>query len=87
MSSVAGLLEGWLDDQPFIVRRGPLTPDDPAPIQARWWEWWTIEVNGMRRGERFRASVTDSELSVVQQARVMLRGGGRPPPNLLRPVE
>jgi hypothetical protein len=83
---VPNVLEGWLDGHPFVVRRMRLPPDDPAPPQAKFWEWWTVELNGSQRGERFRASTTDTALSVLEQAKLILRGGGRPPPQLMGQV-
>jgi hypothetical protein len=80
MPDVPKLLEGWLDGHPFVVRRRRLPVEFADPIEARRWEWWTVEVNGTQRGERFRASLTDSELSVLEQAKLILRSGGRPPP-------
>ncbi|HET8623973.1 MAG TPA: hypothetical protein VFM14_10455, partial [Gemmatimonadales bacterium] len=64
---------GWLDGMPFVVRRFRLPADQADPIESRFWEWWRIEVNGKPYGERFRASATDTPVSVLQQARLMLR--------------
>lgn len=83
MSDVPNLLEGWVDGQPFIVRRGRLAAECANPIEMKFWEWWTVEVSGKQRGARFRASPADTELSVVQQAAVIVRGGARRPPRAL----
>jgi hypothetical protein len=73
MSDTPNLLEGWTDGTPFVVRRIHLSPDQADPIESRFWEWWRIEVNGAPFGQRFRASSTDTPLSVVQQAKLILR--------------
>ncbi|HEX2449611.1 MAG TPA: hypothetical protein VHJ69_00640 [Gemmatimonadales bacterium] len=73
MSDAPDVLEGWMDGTPFVVRRGRLPPDQADPIESRFWEWWRVEVNGAQYGQRFRASTTDTPLSVVQQAKLILR--------------
>jgi hypothetical protein len=73
MSDAPDVLEGWVDGTPFVVRRVRLSPHQADPIESKFWKWWMIEVNGVRHGQRFRASTTDTPLSVVQQARLILR--------------
>jgi hypothetical protein len=80
MTDLPDVLEGTFEGERFLVRRRRLAGECAAPPESRAWEWWFVEVAGEQRGERFRASRSDTELSVLEQAKLILRGGGRAPP-------
>ena len=80
MTDLPDVLEGSFEGIPFLVRRRRLAGESADPPESRAGEWWFVEVGGEQRGERFRASRSDTELSVLEQAKLILRGGGRPPP-------
>jgi hypothetical protein len=77
-SDVPSVLQGSVDGTPFLVRRSRLSSAEADPIELRFWEWWRVELGSRPCGSRFRASITDTRLSVLEQAKVILRGSGVP---------
>jgi hypothetical protein len=50
MADVPSSLEGKFEGQPFVVRRARLSGGVAGPAEAKFWEWWTVHLNGVRQG-------------------------------------